>query len=597
MHMGTIQSLLVLAFISSGLHAADGPLQVTAPVSVAGPFQRIECSITGVPLVAHPQDPAEIAVDAHITGPDGTTRRIPAFARKECRETGDKDKPRWEVGSDWRWLVRYSAPRPGTYHGEVSVVTPTATLRSSPFQFTVGTAPAKGMVRIAAGNPQAFAYDDGSAYIAVGQDHVYESPWTNYRDRLPRLAANGVNWIRLWTGFNNNGTFQIEGSQPYAIREEGAATLDAVLELCERHGIAAMICMEYVWSVKYNAKSGTSWAARKDYPYATANGGPCANEYDLLTLPAAQRQRQATLRYYLARWGYSPAVFAWELWNEMNCMNGVTREQIVTWTGLTASWLKEHDPYRHMVSNSLGSGGVWPELWKLPAIDVVQYHDYGGRKPRGGESQVAIYTHPAGDLLGFGKPVLYSEVGLVDEDWNCNPHLALSTYLESPKDRACHAFHEALWTPFFAGACGGGMHWFWDELHHFDHYHLYKPFADFVVDIPLHVAPMPPVAATASMAELTCLARSNAWGSVAWVWDARFPWQKLVDEQVQPVCVHGAELRLPVAGEGTYAVTCSDPHTGHLFATVRITARDGKLIVPLPDFTLDVAVKARAMAK
>ncbi len=224
------------------------PPTVTGPAAVAGPYQRVEMTIVGLPTVERPADPAQIAVDAVITGPDGAVQRVPAFARKDCREAGTKDKPRWEVGGGWRWLVRYAPPRSGAYRAVVEVATPAGTARSAPVRFTVGTAPAKGMVRIAAGNPQAFAYDDGSPYI----------PWTNYRDRLPRLAANGVNWIRLWTG--HPGSFQIEGARPHEMREEGAATLDAVLDLCEQHGIAAMICMEYVRRLAYDPKPSDRWA-------------------------------------------------------------------------------------------------------------------------------------------------------------------------------------------------------------------------------------------------------------------------------------------------------------------------------------------------
>lgn len=588
---------IILCLLSAtGLAAADLPVPtVSVPATVAGPFQRIELAIAGLPAVERPADPAQIAVDALITGPDGAVQRVPAFARKDCRETGTKDKPRWEVGTDWRWQVRYAASRPGLHQGVVAVTLPAGTVRSAPFRFTVGNAPAKGMVRIAKGNPRAFAYDDGSAFIAVGQNQVHEYPWTNYRDRLPRLAANGANWIRLWTG--HSGSFQIEGGRPYEMREEGAAVLDEVLAVCERSGITAMICMEYVRRVAYDEKPSDRWAARKDYPYAVANGGPCATEADLLTLPAAHRQFQATMRYYIARWGHSPAVFAWEFWNEMDCLNRVKREQTVAWTDLMARWLKERDPYRHLVTNSLGSYLVWPELWKLPSIDVVQYHDYGGRKFHGAKSQVEVYRRPAGDLEVFGKPVLHSEVGLVDESWGRNPHIDPWKFKEVPKDRDSHAFHEALWTPFFVGTAGGGMHWWWNELHHFDHYRLYKPFADFVADIPLHQAPMPVVAATTDRAHLVSLARGNAWGCVAWVWDSRCPWQKLVEGKASPEAVVGAGLRLPVAGDGDFTVVCTDPRTGRRLEECRIVARAGWLDVPLPAFTLDVAVKARPMVR
>jgi hypothetical protein len=81
------------------------------------------------------------------------------------------------------------------------------------------------------------------------------------------------------------------------------------------------------------------------------------------------------------------------------------------------------------------------------------------------------------------------------------------------------------------------------------------------------------------------------------VWDSRCPWQKLVEGKASPEAVVGAGLRLPVTGDGDFTVVCTDPRTGKRLDERRIAARDGQLVVPLPAFTLDVAVKARPTAR
>ncbi len=63
------------------------------------------------------------------------------------------------------------------------------------------------------------------------------------------------------------------------------------------------------------------------------------------------------------------------------------------------------------------------------------------------------------DLGRFGKPVLFSEVGLVNDDWGPNDHVCPNRAGSFVQDVDNRAFHEALWLPFFTGAAGTGLHW------------------------------------------------------------------------------------------------------------------------------------------
>ena len=47
------------------------------------------------------------------------------------------------------------------------------------------------------------------------------------------------------------------------------------------------------------------------------------------------------------------------------------------WIDEMARYARQNDPYRHLVTCSLGSATVWPDLWSLPSMDVIQYHEYG----------------------------------------------------------------------------------------------------------------------------------------------------------------------------------------------------------------------------
>jgi len=55
-----------------------------------------------------------------------------------------------------------------------------------------------------------------------------------------------------------------------------------------------------------------------DSPCNIKNGGPLEKLIDYFTNPKAQKANYDRLRYLVARYGYSPNVFVWELWNEVD---------------------------------------------------------------------------------------------------------------------------------------------------------------------------------------------------------------------------------------------------------------------------------------
>ena len=330
-----------------------------------------------------------------------------------------------------------------------------------------------------------------------------------------------------------------------------------------------------------------------NFPYDLRNGGPAANLKEMFDLPAARLQEEAMLRYMIARWGYSHALFAWELWNEMDAIrdNEAMRSDILDWVGTMCRYLHDHDPYRHLATTSLGSTGIWDDLWSLPAIDFINYHDYGGRERYKDRSQVDVYAPVMAKLGKFGKPVLFSEVGLVNETWGPNDHVSPEKSATIVQDSENDAFHEALWLPFFTGAAGGGMHWWWEQFDHYDAYPLYLPLTRFLADLPLAQAPLPPTEGKTSAEGLQCFARGNGWGTVAWIWDSRASWQTLVLAGKKPAVVAGASVLFPTA-RGTFQVQSIDTRNGKELSRQVIKAGAGGLTVPLPDFVIDVAVKA-----
>ena len=569
------------------------PPRVALPEGTLRAGERIELTVTDVPEAANLYNPAVIRLDAEITAPDGGTVRVPGFAQPRTEPRQDNGETRYQPTGGYGWRVRFAAPAAGEYRGRVVVTTGDAVrAESAPFRLRVEAADRSfhGYVRVAKGNPAAFAYDDGTAFIPIGENLAYQTPRDRMTEWIAKLGASGANWVRVWP--SNAPTFGVEGARAYEYSEDAARGLDAVVEACERAGVCATFCFDHIRNFGPPPRPpGSNYSFT--FPYDARNGGPAATMRDVFTLPAARAQHEAALRYYVARWGYSRAVFAWELWNEMDSIYGNEgfRADLVRWVGDACGYLHANDPYHHLATTSLGSGGVWDELWRLPAIDFVNYHDYGGRAKFRDRSQVEVYAPVMAALGKFGKPVLFSEVGLVNEDWGPNDHVCPKRADKFVQDTDNRAFHEALWLPFFAGAAGGGLHWWWEEFDAFDVYPLYRAQADFLADVPLARAPMPAVEARASQKELQGFARGNDWGTVAWVWDRRASWQSLVLAGQPAGKVVGASVVLPAA-RGTFQVRCVDTRDGRELSRATIQAGATGLTVPLPEFSVDVAVKA-----
>jgi hypothetical protein len=163
-------------------------------------------------------------------------------------------------------------------------------------------------------------HDDGAPYIAIGQNLAwYDGRGTfAYDDWIAKLAANGVNFIRLWMpswafgleGIRRAPDGSVESSSlgDYTDRLDRAWQLDYVMDLAERNGIQVMLCIQN--HGPFSLEANSEW---DDNPYNAANGGPLAAPDAIFTDPTARALFQRRLRHLVARWGYAPNLLAWEL--------------------------------------------------------------------------------------------------------------------------------------------------------------------------------------------------------------------------------------------------------------------------------------------
>ena len=570
-------SSVFFVFCSLSFAVGEEKLGVSLSAAQLGRYEKLDIDITGVGEFAKPMNPYEVKLDAILVTPSGKSIKVPGFAMHQTKPTGSDITPKYKPVGPWLWKIRYAPDETGTYKGTASlVVAGRAAKNSDPFEFKVVESKSKGFIRVSKSNPFAFQYADGSPYILIGQnlcwanDTAQAGRLARYTKWLDDMAANNCNYIRIWLG--SRWSFGIEGdesktfTEPYEYNEDAAALMDKVLALCEERGIAIKLCIGNNVDTYFKSKGGN---------YNVSSGK------QFLTDPAAKKQWRALLRYCIARWGASTSIFAWELWNEMDHNIWGMGRQVADWSNEMCAYIKRLDPYRHPTTNSTGSKSRLFVLWNKPNVDFAQYHDYGGKGKNEGKPQYQVYAPAIADLRKAGKPVMLAECGLAQK--------------QQKADAAAYAFHEALWIGFIAGGCGTGMHWWWDnaiQFHPKTHYPQYKHFAAFVSDLPVLKEPFPPIDAKASSENLKVYARGAGWGTICWVANYSDRWQRLVIDKKQPENVSGAVLTLPIKTAARYKIICFDPWTGRTLSEVTRRLVAGKNEVRLPDFKIDVAVKA-----
>ncbi|WP_165066445.1 glycoside hydrolase 5 family protein [Paludisphaera rhizosphaerae] len=432
----------------------------------------------------NPFDPDQITVDAEVVAPDGRKTSVPGYYQSpfqlERTDRAETLKPAGPGG----FRVKYSPVVAGRHSMTIKVKDASGEVRSKPLMFTAVASKSPGFIRVAEKAPHYFRFDDGSSYFAVGENVCWandRNPLESYENWFGALGKAGGNWARLWLAFNEKGlewmprptpkagTGSYQGLGRYAL--DNAWRLDEVLRIAEANGVRLMYCIGTYGEFKDGGYFNEgSWVSN---PYNAKNGGPCARPQDFWTDETARKLYKRRLRYLVARWGWSPFVFAWEFWNEVE-----PNPAVEAWTREMAAYLKEIDPNRRLVSTSYGS----PPIWNDPNIDFSMTHMYG---QAGNVLDFTSRIHRETQAnLKFGKPYLLAEFGI---DWQAGDQKW------DPQGRAIN-MHNGAWTAIASGSAGTAMLWWWDSyVHPKDAYQVLTPVRKFTDSIDWANNPMKPV--------------------------------------------------------------------------------------------------------
>lgn len=569
-------------------------------LAVYGTFERTLPLSLGA---ENPFDPGEVRVDAEFREPGGRILRTPAFVYQAYDRVllADGGESRFPVGEP-EWRVRFTPTRAGLWRWRWIRETAAGREASHPdrprawdtFWVRSDREPAgPGFVRRAPGDHRYLAFDDGTAFVPIGENLAWADARRTraYEDWIPKLAASGASYVRLWMPSWDMGLVYPPATlEDWSARLDRAWQLDRVIELAREHGLYVMLSVQNHGPFALGGFFGSGWDAN---PFNAANGGPLGAPRELFSDERAREIFRRYLRYVVARWGHSPHVLAWELWNEVDLTDQPEPiDPVVDWHREMAGVLRDLDPNRHLITTSTSDENMtffawlgtlpietyelaYAPVWELPEIDFVQLHSYqvSGWTIRAPVARTL--TSLISRMAAFGKPVLLAEAGI---DFR-GPAETLA------EDPGGEGFHDLVWAGLFAGGLGSGMSWWWDEVvDPQDWYFHFEPLAALVsgVDFPgegfrRSVEPVE------NAADVDAYVLSGTSTVLAWLKNAAHQYYA-----PDPSEVAGARLALPLPSGEALSGHWIDPWTGAILAPVSVR---GSSTLEVPAFRRDVALR------
>ena len=425
-------------------------------------YDKFEVTFSVDATWENPYDPDDIQVDTVITKPDGKEVTVPAFFMTpmvpdkpdKLNMNYGKDSAKYdpEFNGKSTWAFRFAGDQAGDYSFYITVRDSEGKTSKSPVKnFSCYDAGNKGYAMISENNPEYFVNSyDGSTYYASGVN----IPWVRQEFTTNPLhmsynyfiskAKGTTNMTRIWMCHYNWLEWMPEDNNPNTVsgfiglgyyNQIMGCSFDNIVAECEKAGLRIILCTEDNDEQFADGAYG-NWAYN---PYNAENGGPAKNTTDYWSNPDVRKQYKKRLRYILARWGYSPAIFSINMWNDMQNP-----------TSDTVSYLQELRDYTHSITDG----------WR-PLI-------FGSN-----------FNRAANEVLDM-------TVQLINMKDGTKPYLTQECYASA--DDLRNTLRNTIWTEFVQGSAGT-LYWSQDEVDEYAEgagcWDVFTNILDFSSDIPL----------------------------------------------------------------------------------------------------------------
>ncbi|HEU5077895.1 MAG TPA: DUF5060 domain-containing protein [Opitutaceae bacterium] len=430
-------------------------------------YEKFELTFQAHGHWANPFDPDEVAIDCLVEPPHGAAIVVPAFFFQHYRREQIEGDEKLTADGAPCWKLRFTPVEAGTYRWHLRLQNAGRTIESpvATFECTANSN-SHGFTRISRTNPRYFEYDDGAPFFVIGQNMLVPGHAATYAmDKwLTSLARAGGNFIRTWwcySGMDIESRASTEPRRALGVYDLASAwRADHQIELAEKLGVVVMPTLE----AQQSLRAGLWW---ERFTYNMANGGVITRPAEFFTSAKAAEFFRKRLRYIVARWSYSTAIFSWMFWNEVDSCNDYAATPIANWHRDMARYLRSIDPNRHPINTNYGNLDGHAEVDDLPETELVSTNLYTRHDTASSALWAARFM-----TARRPKPYLLSEFGLGHYDrWPQNDPTGI-------------ALHDGLWGAAFGGAAGGALVWEWDKwVDGQNLYHYYTPFAAVMKDV------------------------------------------------------------------------------------------------------------------
>jgi len=441
---------------------------VSASPAAVPQYARFEAAFQATGTWSNPYDPDQVAIDAVFSTPDNRQVTVPAFFCQDYERSDVSGVELLVAKGPAGWRVRYAPTTPGTYRWTLHLRNAGQTITSPAATFTCTAAPDHhGYLRVSRRNPYYLEFTDGTPFFGIGMNiATLDAGRLASADRwYTRFAEAGGNLVRSWWCAAGTDVESEVSSRPDLglgrYRQEDCWRIDHLMTMSERLGIHMMCCIETQQALRRDA-----WWGR--FTYNRANGGPIDAPAQFFTDETARRLFRNRLRYLVARWSYSPSVYAWQFWNEVSACNNYSSEPVAAWHREMATYLRSIDPAAHIIHTNFGNMDGYREVDGLPEMEVVSTNIYSRRDM----AQTGIWGTRY-MTAHYRKPFLLTEYGV-------GHHGGWLT-----EDPTGIIVHNGLWGPLMSGSAGTGMPWGWGGwIDTLDLYRYWKPAAELVAGVP-----------------------------------------------------------------------------------------------------------------
>jgi hypothetical protein len=412
----------------------------------------------------NPFDPADIEVIGIFQSPTGNQQVIPGFWMQPYACPDPCDSFDLQAQGDPVWEVRLTPQEAGQWSYTLQIRDNGGVTTVIDGQFVVHESNKRGFIRKGA-NGRYFKFSNGDPYFPIG--HNLNWSWDaiggleTYDQWLRELSEARGNYARLY--IDVPWFISLEWTGPagdYRASQRSAAELDMILARAEEYGVYLQLVLLWHQTLRTYTTPPVVLpenVARPDvspdwdnHPYNVLNGGPLSGASLFVVDEQARDLFRRRLRYIIARWGYSPQVFAWELIDQIDRIANHNPQTAGDWLRSTISYVRELDQHGHLITAS--SRDYNPVIAENALLDFASAQFYQRRPIETVGDQVVSVVNVIDRYLEPG----FAPVLLVD--YSLNPWFEPTG--DDPK--GIH-FQNTLWATALSGASGGSMSDWWDS--------------------------------------------------------------------------------------------------------------------------------------